>query len=383
VRAIATLLRLLDRGDEPLVDSETIRSLGECDLNVLVRAGVLVPSEPTMKVNATCGECSVHDVIRVDRNTGTEFYEVCPHDGVEWVDKDRLRQWAIDGRAIADLLASSMARGGSSETLLPGVAWRIGDMRIDGETFSVVLTTTRSAPTLAGRSGASRMILVGDELPREGFAGCLSMTEAFAMSSGQIESRPHRFQQVLPLSSVRSGNAFYRKGQMWVVRFRGNETFLENNVGPLYIARLLATPHRAVPAVTLLASRIGIDERTLIGSSGELADEQSVNECRDRYRELMGAIAEAESNNDIGQLEKLQVEQDQLASHFASVLGKGGKRREVDDAKKVRQSVSKGIKRTLDVLELELKPLADHLHANLRLGICPMYSPPFDVDWLV
>ena len=182
-----------------------------------------------------------HDVIRVDRNTGTEFYEVCPHDGVEWVDKDRLRQWAIDGRAIADLLASSMARGGSSETLLPGVAWRIGDMRIDGETFSVVLTTTRSAPTLAGRSGASRMILVGDELPREGFAGCLSMTEAFAMSYGQIESRPHRFQQVLPLFSVRSGNAFYRKGQMWVVRFRGNETFLENNVGPLYIARLRDT----------------------------------------------------------------------------------------------------------------------------------------------
>jgi hypothetical protein len=377
------LFRLLDRGAEPLVDFETVRSLGECDPDALVRAGVMVPAEPTIKVNATCGECSVHDVIRVDRNTGTEFYEFCPHDGAELVDKERLRQWAIDGRAIADLLALAMPSGGSAETLLPGVAWRIGDVQIGGDPFSVVLTTTRSALTLAGRSGASRMILVGDELPREGFAGCLSMTEGFAMSSGQIESRPHRFQQVVPLSSVRAGNAFYRKGQMWVVRFRGNETFLENNIGPLYIARLLATPHRAVPAVTLLASRIGIDERKLTGSSGELADEQSVNECRDRYHELMASIAKAESNNDVAQLEKLQVEQDQLASHFASVLGKGGKSREVDDAKKVRQSVSKGIKRTLDVLELELKPLADHLHANLSLGICPRYSPPTDMDWLV
>lgn len=150
-----------------------------------------------------------------------------------------------------------------------------------------------------------------------------------------------------------------------------------------HAGRILATPHRAVPAVTLLASRIGIDERKLTGSSGELADEQSVNECRDRYHELMASIAKAESNNDVAQLEKLQVEQDQLASHFASVLGKGGKRREVDDAKKVRQSVSKGIKQTLDVLELELKPLADHLHANLSLGICPRYSPPTEMDWLV
>ncbi len=51
------------------------------------------------------------------------------------------------------------------------------------------------------------------------------------------------------------------------------------------VGRPLATPHRAVSAVTLLASRIGIDERKLTGSSGELADEQSVAECGDRYRD--------------------------------------------------------------------------------------------------
>jgi hypothetical protein len=160
---------------------------------------------------------------------------------------------------------------------LPGVAWRIGDVPKGGESFPVVLTTTRSAPLLADRSGASRMILVGDGLPNDGFAGSLRMAEAFAISSDRIELQPQRFRQVIPLSSVNIGNAFNRKGQMWVARFGGQETFLENNVGPLYIARLLATPHRGVPAVTLLASRIGIDERKLTGSS----DEQSVNECRE------------------------------------------------------------------------------------------------------
>lgn len=378
-----TLFRLLDRGDEPLVDCDTLRLLGGCDPDELVRFGVLVPAEPSMSLHATCGQCSVHDVVRVSRPTGVEFYEVCPFDGADLVEKHRLRQWAVDGRAIAGLLASAMPDGRPAETLLPGVAWRIGDVQVGGESFPIVLTTTRSASRLADRSGASRMILIGDELPSEGFAGRLSITEAFAISSKQIKSRPERFAQVLPLSSVSVGNAFYRKGQMWVVRFEGQETYLENNVGPLYIARLLATPNRAVPAVTLLASRIGIDERQLIGSSGELTDEAAVEECRGRYHELMGEIAEAKANNDLGWLEKLQSEQDQLALHFASVLGKSGKPREVGDIKKVSQSVSVGIKRTLDVLDTELKPLADHLRAHLSRGVCPIYSPPAEIDWLV
>lgn len=383
LRAIVTLFRLLDRGLEPLVDYHTVRSLAGCEPDDLIQAGVLVPAEPTTLLDATCGQCSVHNVVRVERTPGIEYYEVCPFDGADLVEKERLRQWAIDGRAIATLFASAMPGGGSAETLLPGAAWQIGEVQIGGESFPVVLTTTRSAPRLADRSGASRMILVGDELPGESFAGSLSVTEAFAISSDRIESRPQRFRQVLPLSSVPFGNAFYRKGQMWVARFEGQETYLENNVGPLYIARLLATPHRAVPAVTLLASRIGIDERKLTGSSGELTDKKSVEECRDRYQDLMQEIAEADADNDWGRLEKLQTEQDQLALHFASVLGKGGKPREASDIKKVSQSVSVGIKRTLEVLDTELKPLADHLRAHLSRGVCPMYSPTTDMDWLV
>ena len=104
-----TLFRLLDRGDEPLVDCDTLRLLGGCDPDELVRAGVLVPAEPSMSLHATCGQCSIHNVVRVPRPTGVEFYEMCPFDGADLVVKDRLRQWAIDGRAIAELLASAMA----------------------------------------------------------------------------------------------------------------------------------------------------------------------------------------------------------------------------------------------------------------------------------
>lgn len=317
------------------------------------------------------------------RGATARFFEICPHDGLEPIDPLRLRQWSIDGKAAADLLAKAMAKQQEAETLLPGAAWHLGDLSAGEYSYSVVLAMRRAIASLSDRKDASRMILIGQSLPADGFAGCLSPNEAFSFSSDRVDARRPRLSQALPLSSESTGNAFYRKGQMWVVRYEGQETFLENNVGPLYIARLLATPHRAVPAMTLLASRIGIDERKLTGSSGELTDEQSVAECRERYQELMRDIEEAKANNDLGKLERLQVEENKLTTHFASVLGKGGKAREASDAVKISKSVSIAIRRTMDVLAIELKPLAEHLEDSITRGIMPIYSPATDIDWLV
>lgn len=355
----------------------------ECDsIHALVEPGALIEVPPVTYISPDCPECCTHDVIELKTKDGPKLFDVCGYG--EWegeIHPDRLRRWAIDGRGIANVLADAVP-GSEVETLLPGGAWRIGDVLIGGEPFSVVLCLAKAASQLAERSGASRMILIGDRLSPDGFAGCLTIEEAFSFDDGKTALREYRLRQLIAVSNIGTGNAFFRKGQMWVVRFGGEEVYLENNVGPLYIARLLATPHRAVPAITLLASRIGIDERKLTGSSGELADEQSVNECRERYQQLMSEIATAEANNDLSCLEALQIEQDQLTSHFASVLGKGGKRREVTDLKKVRQSVAVGIKRTIETLDTELRPLADHLRASISGGTCPMYAPPTDVDWL-
>lgn len=378
------LFQLLNIEPHSRVGCEELRWSGCHDREALIESGVLVEGPPVDYVSACCDECDHHGVVRLEGAGGTKFYEACPHGnfGSE-VHPDELRQWSVDGDGVANMLASSLASDGKAETLLPRAAWRIGDLQIGGESFPVVLAINRVALQLAERSGASRMIVIGDRLSADGFAGCLDFDEAIDTTDHGIVLREHRLRQLIPFNNIGTGNAFYRKGQMWVVRFGGDEVYLENNVGPLYIARLLASPNRAVPAVTLLASRIGIDEQKLTGSSGELADEEAVNDCRARYCELMNEIEEAESHNDQGRLAVLQVEQDQLTSHFASVLGKGGRRRDVGDAKKVRQSVSKGIQRTLDVLEIELKPLADHLNARLNLGACPMYSAPADMHWLV
>lgn len=382
MRAIPTLLQLLDADwvDDARLTPHDLRSL-QMDIDRLERDGVIVASSPVNHIETSCDVCSQHEVVPIEMSDPPVFHEVCPIGEGGPVTPDELRTWTVDPKGIAALLADAIDSDHDAETILPGKAWRIGVVRVGDETFAIVFATARGAERLADRKDASRMVVVGNRVSHDAFAGTLPIGDVFDFSTESITAKPGRLEQAIPFTDRPVGNAFYRKGQVWVVRFDGNETFLENNVGPLYIARLLATPHMPVPAVTLLASRIGIDERKLTGSSGELADAEAVADCQRRYEDLMNEIAKAESDNDIGRLDQLKAEQDDLTSHLASVLGKGGRRREVTDADKIRQSVTKAIKRTLAVLEAEHQPLAKHLSASLSLGYAPMYSPANETDW--
>ena len=376
------LLRMLDGWPGPKrVTLADICGFGADQITRLEASGVLVAAEPINELPASCGCCDSHPVIRSGYGSEARFAAVCSEDGLEWVTVDRLRSWTIDFRTLADELASAINEGETAETFLPGEAWRIGGITHRGQTYSIVLASMRATERLAERRDAERLIVLTHHAADGPFAGNLPIEHVFDLDSDGLRFRRDRLAAELPVGAEVSANAFYRNGQVWIVRFGGAETFLENNVGAHYLARLLATPGAAVPAMTLLASRAGIDARQLTGSSGELADAEAVANCRRRYEELLAEIATAESDNDIGRLDQLRAEQDELTSHLASVLGKGGRRREVTDADKIRQSVTKAIKRTLSVLKTEHKPLAEHLSTSLSLGYSPMYSPAVEVDW--
>ncbi|WP_413431534.1 hypothetical protein [Crateriforma spongiae] len=376
------LLRLLDGWPGPKrVTPDDLRRFGPDETTRMEAFGVLVAAEPVGELPASCGCCDSHPVVRSGFGGEARFAVVCAEDGLEWVAVDRLRSWTIDFRAIADGLASAIDDDETAETILPGEAWRIGGVVGGEHSYSIVLASMRAADRLAERRDAERMILLTNQEVSGPFAATLRIENVFDLSREDLRFRRDRIVAELPIGPEVSANAFYRNGQFWVVRFGGEETFLENNVGVHYLARLLATPNASVPAITLLASRAGIDERKLTGSSGELADAEAVADCRRRYDDLMAEIATAESDNDIGRLGQLRAEQDELTSHLASVLGKGGRRRDATDADKIRQSVTKAIKRTLAVLDAEHKPLAEHLSASLSLGYAPMYSPAVEVDW--
>jgi hypothetical protein len=358
-----------------------LRRFGADDVSRLEASGVLVAAEPVSELQASCGCCDSHPVVRSGFGSEARFAVVCAEDGLEWVAAERLRSWTIDFRALADGLASAVDEDATAETILPGEAWRIGGISRGGQTFSLVVSSMRAADRLAERGDAERLVVLGNHAVDGPFAATLAIESVFDSRRDDLRFNRDRVLAELPAGPDVPANAFYRNGQVWIARFGGEETFLENNIGAHYLARLIATPHAAVPAMTLLASRAGIDERMLTGSSGGLTDAEAVADCRRRYEDLMADIARAESDNDIGRLDQLKSEQDELTSHLASVLGKGGRRREATDADKIRQSVTKAIKRTLGILEVEHRSLAEHFDESLSLGYRPMYSPAVDVDW--
>jgi hypothetical protein len=81
------------------------------------------------------------------------------------------------------------------------------------------------------------------------------------------------------------------------------------------------------------------------GSSGDVLDDQAREEYGRRYSELQEELCEARKNNDLGQIEKLEGEMEQLTSELASATGLGGRSRQKADIEKVRKSVREAINR--------------------------------------
>jgi len=238
---------------------------------------------------------------------------------------------------------------------------------------------------LGRRLPPARTIVVGiDLLPdgATGFAASLPVTSAFAVNDDQFEFQLDRVRSLISSQAIVAGNVFQRRGEFWQLSFVGETKFLKDSVGLGYIARLLIEPHRDIPAVTLLAARAGIDPLVTTGSSGEVLDDQARDEYGRRYRELGDELHEARENNDLGQIEKLEGEMEQLTNELASATGIGGRSRQKADIEKVRKSVSMAVSRDIERIGKEHESLGRHLTASVTSGLTFRYAPERDPGWL-
>lgn len=170
--------------------------------------------------------------------------------------------------------------------------------------------------------------------------------------------------------------AFRRHGNGWVITFQGKTAIMQDSRGLSYIARLLAEPRRDIPAVVLLAAVTGIDPRVTTGSSGPILDEQTRTEYETRFNELREELEDAEKNNDLGRIERLQSEMDVLGTEIARATGLGGRKRELTDAEKVRKAVSNAVSRAINSFdEKEYGELVRHLGVSISSGQFFRYDP--------
>jgi soluble cytochrome b562 len=175
---------------------------------------------------------------------------------------------------------------------------------------------------------------------------------------------------------------FLLSGDFWQVTYRGTTKHLKDTVGMGYLARLLAQPHRDIPAVALLAARAGIDPLVTQGSSEKLIDEKARTEYRERYSDLEEEIEDAEACHDTGRLERAQTERQQLVDELTRTAGLGGKLRERSDADRVRKAVSMAVNRDIENIAEHHGELGRHLQVSISSGLQFRYTPETPIDWL-
>lgn len=237
---------------------------------------------------------------------------------------------------------------------------------------------------VAKKSPADRtVVIIGCGLPdeAEGFAGVLSLAPAFEFREGRFELQIERVRATVSSGPGVRGNVFYRRGEFWEIAFEGKTIYLKDSVGLGYIARLLMTPGRTIPAVTLLAARTGIDPLVATGSSGEMLDEKARGNYKQRYQELTDDLEEAKELNDHATIEKLEGEMEQLTTLLAAAIGIGGRGRQITDADKVRKSVSMAVSRDITRIAHEHERLGRHLDTFISSGLTFCYAPEPSIDW--
>jgi predicted ATPase len=182
-----------------------------------------------------------------------------------------------------------------------------------------------------------------------------------------------------PGPSLDTGGAagrFLRRADAFEISYRGSDVSLRASKGMVDLSRLLARPGREVHSLELAGA--GVDE----AASDEVIDATARTAYEDRIRELQGDIDEADRDNDIGRLERLQDELDALVEQLAAGLGLGGRhRRTSGTAERARSAVTQRIRATIRRIEEVHPALGKHLRASVRTGVFCSYEPEDDIVW--
>jgi len=184
------------------------------------------------------------------------------------------------------------------------------------------------------------------------------------------------------LSYPKEDRIFKNQGKTWLLVYDGIPKSVGHSVGMAYICHLLQSSGQDIHAAAVRGSVSGDGNTTILGSAGEVLDEQALKEYRERLSEIDGELAEAESNNDFARKDSLTEEREALYAEVGRATGLHGKNREASsDRERARQAVSAAIHRALRAIKKEHEPLWQHLQNSLKIGEFLSYQPDQPTSW--
>jgi hypothetical protein len=165
-----------------------------------------------------------------------------------------------------------------------------------------------------------------------------------------------------------------RAGRQWRLTLRNRSVLVEDSIGMLHLAVLIANPRQEIHAADLVAGLAA-----LRGTAGDAAATHPVLDraALEGYRSRLKSLdAEIDQSDDPDQAARARAERDWLAAELANAAGFGGRTRSFpDQGERARVAVGKAIRRALARIT-EADPLiGEHLRQAVRTGVRCSYWP--------
>ena len=164
-----------------------------------------------------------------------------------------------------------------------------------------------------------------------------------------------------------------RQDRVWTLEWHDERASLPHAKGLSDLAVLLLRPGQAVSALELAGG-------VAAGSRDTFVDLQALGAYRTRLAELDGELGQARDDADLGRIELLEHERDQVLAEVRHSTGLGGRLRPSanDPAERARKAVSARIRDVIRRISTVAPSLGLHLDRSIRTGLECTYDPPPD-----
>jgi hypothetical protein len=166
-----------------------------------------------------------------------------------------------------------------------------------------------------------------------------------------------------------------RAGRKWRLTLRDSSVLVEDSIGMLHLAVLLANPRQDIAASDLVAGLATLGARD--GGAGQpVLDPRATGEYRNRVREIDLELEQFPAASDPEQLTALQGERDWLVAQLASATGLTGRARSFpDEGERARVAVGKAIRRAIARVAEADERIGQHLRQSVHTGARCSYWP--------
>jgi hypothetical protein len=167
-----------------------------------------------------------------------------------------------------------------------------------------------------------------------------------------------------------------RVGRKWRLTLGDRSVLVEDSIGMLHLAVLIANPRQDIPAADLVSGLASLGGIRDSGAAQPVLDPQAVAEYRSRVRSLDAELEAADAGGDAEKATALRAEREWLLAQLASATGLAGRQRSFpDEAERARVAAGKAIRRALARIADTDARIGEHLRQSVRTGTRCSYWP--------